>query len=690
MYAPWPVPPAASATVDIGVTTLPLGRNAWRPWQQSDLNGINALEHAIQKHISVVMWYADWAHNQPNVEQLEAIAARGSTPEITWEPWDALNPVRYQPRYRLRNIVAGHFDSYIRAWANTLAAYERPVRLRFAQEMNGGWYPWSERSNGNRPHEFVRAWRHIHDIFRAAGATNVEWVWSPAAITMHASQYPGDAYVDLVSLSCFNGDSQLRYSRWKPFAQVLGRSLRPLAHDRADKADRDQRDRRRRHGREQSRMDWWDVRDLASQPVDCVGDLVRPREGIRLAIRERAAGDCGIRSGRRRPPLPLNCDNNEGPSSECSGGSSSGCHDPTFPSWDMSLVFCVGARGRRPPSSSHLLSSPVPHVSPTRRFIRVLPRARAQSLPLAGAARVVLYGALAATFLLYPAAGQSVPQRPGRAADLRRLPGWRGRHRRAGGKNGTGGPVETTSGAPGAACARTSLRPPHVRELLRRRLAFARRPGRPGHRGVHGGRVPGRARADVPSGRPGSGEGRAGLHGVRSGCGADVRAEPPLRRAPGDERGERTQRPQCRGRRVPWSGGRADPGRDRSKVGGAAQGFLAGRDRLQLGLRFGPGRDGVLAPTRAFWRRSLPQVGRLGRTRRLSRDVGPAHSGQRSQSDDGQDDARVTRCSPPSIHAARRSPLERAHPRLGDRLSDRGLVARRRCRSMSCGLPSQS
>jgi hypothetical protein len=228
VYAPWPVPPAASATVDIGVTTLPLGRNAWRPWQQSDLNGINALEHAIQKHISVVMWYADWAHNKPNVEQLEAVAARGSTPEITWEPWNALNPVRYQPRYRLRNIVAGHFDPYIRAWANTLAAYERPVRLRFAQEMNGGWYPWSERSNGNRPHEFVRAWRHIHDIFRAAGATNVEWVWSPAAITMHESQYPGDAYVDLVSLSCFNGDSQFRYSRWKPFAQVLGRSLRRL------------------------------------------------------------------------------------------------------------------------------------------------------------------------------------------------------------------------------------------------------------------------------------------------------------------------------------------------------------------------------------------------------------------------------------------------------------------------------
>jgi Glycosyl hydrolase family 26 len=227
-YEPWPVPARASATVDIGVTTLPLARNAYRTWQPSDLDGINALEHTMQKHISVVMWYADWAHNEPDVEQLEAVAARGSTPEVTWEPWDALNPVRDQPRYRLRNIVAGHFDSYIRAWANALAAYGRPVRLRFAQEMNGGWYPWSERSNGNRPHEFVGAWRHIHRIFRTVGATNVEWVWSPASITINASQYPGDAYVDLVSLSAFNGGLQLRYSPWKPFAHVVGRSLARL------------------------------------------------------------------------------------------------------------------------------------------------------------------------------------------------------------------------------------------------------------------------------------------------------------------------------------------------------------------------------------------------------------------------------------------------------------------------------
>ena len=108
------------------------------------------------------------------------VERRGSIPEITWEPWDTTKPLgASQPRYSLRNIADGKFDSYIRTWARTLAAYGGEVQLRFAQEMNGDWYPWGRGTNGNTPAEFVKAWRHVHDIFTAAGATNVQWVWRP-------------------------------------------------------------------------------------------------------------------------------------------------------------------------------------------------------------------------------------------------------------------------------------------------------------------------------------------------------------------------------------------------------------------------------------------------------------------------------------------------------------------------------
>jgi beta-mannanase len=227
-YKPWAVPPPADASVDIGVTTLPLARNSWRPWRPADLESVSAAEHSIRKHVSVVMWYADWAHNKPSLRQLEAVARRGSIPEVTWEPWNAVKPAHVQPRYRLRNIIDGRFDAYIRSWARTVAAFGRPVRLRFAHEMNGNWYPWSEHINGNHAHEFVLAWRHVHDMFEAAGAHNVQWVWSPAAISIPDEQYPGDAYVDMVSLSVFNGGIQLRYRRWRPLAALVGRSLARL------------------------------------------------------------------------------------------------------------------------------------------------------------------------------------------------------------------------------------------------------------------------------------------------------------------------------------------------------------------------------------------------------------------------------------------------------------------------------
>jgi hypothetical protein len=224
----WPVPLPSKANVSLGVTTLPLARNSWQAWRPSDLASVDEFENAIHKRVRIVMWYADWAHRQPLRQQLDAVARRGGIPEVTWEPWNSLHAVKEQPRFRLRNIIAGRFDAYIRSWAETMAAYGKPVRLRFAQEMNGNWYPWSEHANGNRPREFARAWRHIHDIFTAAGATKVQWVWSPAAVTMPRALYPGDEYVDMASLSLFNGGSQLRYTRWRTFASLAGRSLEKL------------------------------------------------------------------------------------------------------------------------------------------------------------------------------------------------------------------------------------------------------------------------------------------------------------------------------------------------------------------------------------------------------------------------------------------------------------------------------
>ena len=61
-----------------------------------------------------------------------------------------------------------------------MRALNLPVAISFGHEMNGNWYPWG--TDQTTAGQFVAAWRHIHDLFAAAGASNVIWVWNPNII----------------------------------------------------------------------------------------------------------------------------------------------------------------------------------------------------------------------------------------------------------------------------------------------------------------------------------------------------------------------------------------------------------------------------------------------------------------------------------------------------------------------------
>jgi beta-mannanase len=231
---PWPI--SENDGVAIGVTTLSLARNAFRPWRTDDLSEVNAFEQDARLHADIVMWFLDWERGTFAPAQARAVAERGSTPEISWEPWDSrIAPRVPQPAYALERIIEGRHDAYIRSFAEAVRRYGRPLRLRFAQEMNGGAYPWSEAQNGNARGEFVKAWRHVHRIFTSAGASNVTWIWSPVAGTIHEGQYPGSRYVDIVGLSGFNGGTTLFAKRWRSFEEAFGPPLDAIRALAADK-----------------------------------------------------------------------------------------------------------------------------------------------------------------------------------------------------------------------------------------------------------------------------------------------------------------------------------------------------------------------------------------------------------------------------------------------------------------------
>ncbi len=147
--------------------------------------------------------------------------AKGALPLLTWEsrPITAGNNESVAPDYSLPVILSGKYDDYLRQYARDIVALGLPVAIRLDHEMNGTWYPWSERDwdynslNGNGPGDYVAMWRHVHDIFQAEGANQyVIWVWAPNIVNKlpawaknsawyMRSLYPGDDYVDWVGLS---------------------------------------------------------------------------------------------------------------------------------------------------------------------------------------------------------------------------------------------------------------------------------------------------------------------------------------------------------------------------------------------------------------------------------------------------------------------------------------------------------
>jgi hypothetical protein len=121
---------------------------------------------------------------------------------LIWNPYKT-----YTDSQTLKNITAGLEDDYIRRIAGECKANGYPIFIRLGSEMNinqGGSYGGTWASN---PTDFINAWKHIVDIFRSEGVTNVQWVWNPNCVDIgphHWTEYyPGDDYVDWVGIDLY-------------------------------------------------------------------------------------------------------------------------------------------------------------------------------------------------------------------------------------------------------------------------------------------------------------------------------------------------------------------------------------------------------------------------------------------------------------------------------------------------------
>lgn len=213
---------ACGTTAGDPAATAPLSTENVRPMFGAYTKGgvwdgmtpVYQLESEIGRRLDIVHWYMSWS-TPYDVSMVESAMAGGRLPLITWEP----------DGQSLAGIAAGTYDGILRAFADGVKATPGTVYVRPFPEMNGNWEPW----NGD-PTLFVKAWRHMVDVFRQQGADNVRWVWCPnvtdepnTPANAMENYYPGSAYVDVLGLDGFNWGTSQSWSQWQSFQQIFAR-----------------------------------------------------------------------------------------------------------------------------------------------------------------------------------------------------------------------------------------------------------------------------------------------------------------------------------------------------------------------------------------------------------------------------------------------------------------------------------
>lgn len=197
-------------------------------YPQPTQENVQAFQDLQGSHVDLISYFALFDINDWNATEEYANVAKenGSTLVVTW----------MANGYGAQDLVDGMADSYIRDYAKGVKNYGEEIWLRPLHEANGDWYDWGvgKSGAGNTDANVAEAFRHIVNIFREENVTNVKWVWTTNASNAGkgstlTGNYPGDEYVDYISIDGYNWGKCQSWSNWQTFSQVFKKSYDALA-----------------------------------------------------------------------------------------------------------------------------------------------------------------------------------------------------------------------------------------------------------------------------------------------------------------------------------------------------------------------------------------------------------------------------------------------------------------------------
>ncbi len=139
---------------------------------------------------------------------------QGRIPFISWKP-----VMKNNDNISWASIANGSRDNVIREKARKVKSIGSPVILVFGHEADsriGAFQPGKTegghvKTDAGSAQDFANAYRHVHNVFRAEGVTNVSWAWvmtrAPFTATGERAAdnlYPGNEYVDIVGIDPYN------------------------------------------------------------------------------------------------------------------------------------------------------------------------------------------------------------------------------------------------------------------------------------------------------------------------------------------------------------------------------------------------------------------------------------------------------------------------------------------------------
>ncbi len=196
-------------------------------YPQPTKSNVEAFQTLQDRHLDLISVFVLWDTNNWNWTKKYADIAEqnNSILVVTW----------MANGYTTPQIIKGEADSYLKEYAAAVKSYGKEIWLRPFHEANGDWYDWgiAKEGAGNTEQTLIDAWKHVVTIFRDLGVTNVKWVWTTNCTNSGSATFtgwfPGDDWVDMVSIDGYNWGTAQSWSRWTSFTDVFTPAYKALS-----------------------------------------------------------------------------------------------------------------------------------------------------------------------------------------------------------------------------------------------------------------------------------------------------------------------------------------------------------------------------------------------------------------------------------------------------------------------------